>query len=82
MINCIGLIKQAKTTPIAAISINALLPHRLAELTGKAAATLIHFSTDCVFSGANGPYSEMTSPTPLIFTGALSFSVRFRGKAF
>jgi dTDP-4-dehydrorhamnose reductase len=38
--------------------INALLPHRLAELAGSWHGRLIHFSTDCVFSGARGNYTE------------------------
>lgn len=60
VINCIGLIKQLAEAgnPLAAIPINALLPHRLACLCDMAGARLIHISTDCVFSGARGMYSE------------------------
>lgn len=60
VINCIGLVKQLAEAddPLAAIPINALLPHRLARLCDVANARLIHMSTDCVFSGARGMYRE------------------------
>jgi dTDP-4-dehydrorhamnose reductase len=53
IVNCIGLIKQLPLAndPLAALEINALLPHRLAHIARAARARLIHFSTDCVFSG-------------------------------
>lgn len=60
VINCVGLVKQlaAADDPLAAISINALLPHRLARLCEVAGARLVHMSTDCIFSGAKGMYTE------------------------
>ncbi|HWW04951.1 SDR family oxidoreductase [Collimonas sp.] len=61
VINCIGLIKQLAEAndPLQAIPINALLPHRLARLCEIAGARLVHVSTDCVFSGAQGNYKEL-----------------------
>lgn len=60
VINCIGLVKQLAEAndPLAAMPINALLPHRLARLCDVAGARLVHMSTDCVFSGAKGMYTE------------------------
>ncbi len=60
VINCIGLVKQidAADDPLIAIPINSLLPHRLAKLSELTGARLIHFSTDCVFSGMKGMYKE------------------------
>jgi dTDP-4-dehydrorhamnose reductase len=60
VINCIGIIKQmaAAQDPIISISINALFPHRLALACKAADARMIHISTDCVFDGAKGDYSE------------------------
>lgn len=60
VINCVGLIKQLNDAedPLQAIPINALLPHRLARLCDLANARLVHMSTDCVFSGEKGTYSE------------------------
>lgn len=60
VINCVGLVKQLAEADDAllAIPINALLPHRLARLCEVANARLVHMSTDCVFSGAKGMYTE------------------------
>jgi dTDP-4-dehydrorhamnose reductase len=60
VINCVGLVKQLTEAddPLAAIPINALLPHRLARLCEVARARFVHLSTDCVFSGAKGMYTE------------------------
>lgn len=62
--NCIGLIKQVSKSeqPVAAIEMNSLLPHQLAELCTKYTSRLVHFSTDCVFSGATGGYTERSLP--------------------
>lgn len=64
VINCIGLVKQLAEVndPLAAIPINALLPHRLARLCDVAGARLIHMSTDCVFAGSRGMYREKDLP--------------------
>jgi len=64
VINCIGLVKQLKEVndPIHAISINSLLPYLLARECANIGARLIHFSTDCVFSGKTGNYSERDEP--------------------
>jgi dTDP-4-dehydrorhamnose reductase len=60
VINCIGATKHKKegNSPLNAIALNALLPHRLAQVCTLAGARLIHISTDCVFSGKDGFYSE------------------------
>lgn len=60
VINCIGIVKQLKEAydPIFSITINSLFPHQLEKLAGEFNFKLIHFSTDCVFSGAQGPYTE------------------------
>jgi dTDP-4-dehydrorhamnose reductase len=60
VINCVGLIKQhpSANDPILALETNALLPHRLAALCQATQSRLIHISTDCVFSGQKGSYTE------------------------
>lgn len=60
IINCIGLIKQLADAndPLSALPINAILPHRLANLCELTGTRLIHVSTDCVFSGIKGRYTE------------------------
>lgn len=61
VINCIGLVKQLAEAddPLAAIPINALLPHRLARICDLVKARFIHVSTDCVFAGTKGMYREL-----------------------
>lgn len=59
IINCIGvLIKGSKEHPDNAIFINAYFPHLLKKLSDKIGTKLIHISTDCVFSGKRGNYTE------------------------
>lgn len=64
VVNCIGLVKQLEEAndPLHAISINALLPHRLSRECENIGARLVHFSTDCVFSGRKGNYAEADEP--------------------
>ena len=64
VLNCIGVIKQLDSgkDPLAAIPLNALLPHRLAALCRACGARLIHVSTDCVFTGRKGMYQEQDAP--------------------
>lgn len=60
VINAIGVVKQLQSAddPLVALPINALLPHQLARLCGEAGARLVHVSTDCVFDGKRGGYTE------------------------
>lgn len=59
VINCIGvLIKGSKDHPDNAIYINAYFPHLLKRIADASNAKLIHISTDCVFSGKKGQYTE------------------------
>jgi dTDP-4-dehydrorhamnose reductase len=60
IINCIGiLINGSNEDPENAIFLNSYLPHRLARISEKINAKLIHISTDCVFSGDKWePYIE------------------------
>ncbi|HWE86994.1 MAG TPA: SDR family oxidoreductase [Terracidiphilus sp.] len=63
IINCIGVIKQRPEASSCArvIALNSLLPHQLAALCSEWNGRLIHFSTDCVFSGRHGMYRENDS---------------------
>lgn len=66
MINCVGIIKQlpAAQDPLKTIMINALFPHQLAQICSVAGARMIHISTDCVFDGMKGNYTESDAPNP------------------
>ena len=60
VINCVGLIKQRDeaSDETLTLRVNAEFPHHLAKHCDKAGARLIHFSTDCVFAGTKGNYTE------------------------
>ena len=60
VVNCVGLIKQHREAEnrLLAIALNSYLPHRLDALCADEGARLVHFSTDCVFSGHKGQYRE------------------------
>ena len=60
VVNAVGIVKQrgAAKEAIPSLEINSLLPHRLAVLCKAVGARLVHVSTDCVFSGRRGSYTE------------------------
>jgi len=71
LINCVGIVKQvaAPKSAIPSIEVNALFPHRLAQLAEARGARVIQISTDCVFSGRRGNYSEQDLPDPVDLYG-------------
>lgn len=59
VINCIGILNQfAEEKKAMAAYLNAFFPHQLAEITDGTDTQVIHMSTDCVFSGERGSYTE------------------------
>lgn len=63
VINCIGILNDnANNNPLLALQVNSLLPHQLAKLTERHNGKLIHISTDCVFLGTKGSYTENDIP--------------------
>ena len=65
LLNCVGIIKQHKVKTAMAspcIRINSLLPHELVEIASEYGGRVIHFSTDCVFDGKRGLYTEDDTP--------------------
>lgn len=60
VVNAIGIVKQRDdaNAAIPSLEINALFPHRLSLWCKMMNARLIHFSTDCIFSGMAGNYTE------------------------
>jgi dTDP-4-dehydrorhamnose reductase len=75
VINCVGIIKQLPTAldPVLSLRINSLLSHRLQRLCRAAGARLIHFSTDCVFSGRTGHYTDADPSDALDLYGRSKF---------
>lgn len=71
VLNCIGLIKQTPlgNDPLSAIRLNAMLPHQLALICRSAGIRMVHISTDCVFSGKQGGYTESDPADPVDLYG-------------
>lgn len=63
IINCVGILNQvAEEHKDTAIYLNSYLPHSIVEIIKNQKTKLIHMSTDCVFSGKKGEYSETSFP--------------------
>lgn len=59
VINCVGILnKDAEDNPSKAIWFNSYFPHFLEEITRDTSTQVIHISTDCVFNGKRGGYTE------------------------
>jgi len=59
IVNCVGiLVGGSNKSKINAIAVNSLLPHQLQSVCEEIGAKLLHISTDCVFSGTTGSYTE------------------------
>lgn len=59
VINCIGILNQfAENDHELAAFLNAYFPHFLAKVTDGTDTQVIHMTTDCVFSGKKGSYTE------------------------
>lgn len=68
VINCIGVLNQfAEKNHLMAVLLNSYLPHAVAEVANKVGTQVIHMSTDCVFSGAKGHYTEDDVPDGTTF---------------
>lgn len=63
VINAIGILNEhAEQNEQLAFQINALLPHQLVKLMNRRNGKVIHISTDCVFKGDKGYYTETDQP--------------------
>lgn len=63
VVNCVGLLNEsAEQDKEQAVYLNAYLPHLLSKLTKDTDAQIMHISTDCVFSGQRGGYTEDDLP--------------------
>lgn len=67
VLNCLGVVKQRGSAQDMRklISVNAAFPHELSAVAQSMGVKTIHMSTDCVFSGKSGRYSESDAPDPL-----------------
>lgn len=75
IINAIGItIRRNEITDLNyALDINSFFPQKLAKWVQSNNSKLIHLSTDCVFAGDSGNYSELSIPTALDNYGRTKF---------
>ena len=64
-------VDQCETERERARQVNLDAVAQLVEICGAVGAGLVHFSTDYVFDGRSGPYSEADQPNPLSYYGNL-----------
>ena len=69
VINALGITKHIDRAREDIVRVNSLFPHQLARLSTALGIRLIHISTDCVFSGKKGLYSEKDFPDASDFYG-------------
>lgn len=64
VINAVGIVKQRADAKdaIPSVEVNSLWPHLLADACDRHGARMVHVSTDCVFSGSRGGYTETDVP--------------------
>lgn len=68
VVNCIGILnKDAEKHKENAVFLNAYLPHFLADITNEIDTQVIQISTDCVFSGSRGNYTEYDQKDGITF---------------
>ncbi|PKN88668.1 MAG: hypothetical protein CVU46_00225 [Chloroflexi bacterium HGW-Chloroflexi-8] len=67
IVHCAAManIDKCESQPGLAYRINAELPGEIARLSQKLGIKLVHISTDAVFDGVKGNYSETDVPNPL-----------------
>lgn len=67
VINCAALanLEACEANPALAKKLNSELPEKLANYVAKGGARLVHISTDAVFDGTRGNYTEEDKPNPL-----------------
>jgi dTDP-4-dehydrorhamnose reductase len=67
VIHCAALanVDACETDPQQATQLNSEVPGKLAQLVARGGARLVHISTDAVFDGQRGQYSEADAPNPL-----------------
>lgn len=70
VVNCIGVLNQfVDENPADGIYLNSVLPHLLKQLLSGRKTKLIHISTDCVFEGTKGHYTEADLPDAVSYYG-------------
>jgi len=80
IINSIGILPQdPKFNKINSIFINSLFPQKLKEISKEFNSKIIQISTDCVFDGKRGKYSENDTPNEPKTYGLTKFLGEIKG---
>tara|TARA_Y100001970_G_scaffold77700_1_gene98840 strand:- start:65324 stop:66196 length:873 start_codon:yes stop_codon:yes gene_type:complete len=80
IINSIGILPQDPNfNKINSISINSLFPQKLKEISEEFNSKIIQISTDCVFDGKRGKYSENDTPNESKTYGITKFMGEIKG---
>lgn len=70
VVNAIGVLnRQVDQNPASGIYLNSVFPHLLAQKLEHRKAKLVHISTDCVFEGTKGSYTEEDAPDAVSYYG-------------
>ena len=62
VVNAVGVLNKAADDNPVAVYLNGELPHVLADIVDGTRTRVFHMSTDCVFAGNTGPYTEASIP--------------------
>lgn len=74
IVNTLGiLISESDTNPKTAFKINSFLPKLLSDYFHDTGVRLIQISTDCIYSGLNGPYRLDSIPDSYEIYGMTKF---------
>lgn len=79
IVNCVAFndVDGAEEKRDAAVALNTITPLNLAGLTWELDIPIVHYSTNYVFDGQAGEYTEDAAPAPLSFYG----KTKARGEA-
>jgi len=63
LINCAGIVKGKQLPDMEFYEVNSVAPIMMAQICEKCDVDMVQISTDCVFKGDAGPYSECSKIT-------------------
>jgi dTDP-4-dehydrorhamnose reductase len=76
IINCAAFtnVDEAERKKFECWNLNVTLVEKLTQLSNSLESHLIHFSSDYIFNGDSGPYSEDAKPNPINYYGKSKFA--------
>lgn len=80
VINCVGIIKQKNTDDEMFLRINSKFPRDLETICERNNTEVLQISTDCVFSGKTGNYTETDIPDAHDIYGLSKYLGELKGR--